>query len=305
MTNKKQQEKGTKTQSTRSESVQGRTNKTTSRRLVVGRSNRTTITRKKAGAVRKIPRLLPLHDGAGRRRAQEVTLSQSEQQLTSQVVVLETRTPERSDESDRSSVLESDTAVDENTMSDHSASDSEGEDDDSTTSTLSIRASTGETECQKPSTPELIEPYLQSCLHLKQLGGTCHSLPTSVAKVFQRTVTLNSDCKKVALQSVRKSVRRGIYPHLKFLNYADAEEKHDTFETLPNDYSGDYKDLYDYNPFAYLLIHEMRWTSSSNIDQAVYWNTYHKTVEQTLSVQRSTDISQIKRVIVGGKNVYM
>ncbi len=40
---------------------------------------------------------------------------------------------------------------------------------------------------------------------------------------------------------------------------------------------------------------------SSNIDQAVYWNTYHKTVEQTLSVQRSTDISQIKRVIVGGK----
>ena len=304
MTNKKQQEKGTKTQSTRTESVQGRTNKTTSRRLVVGRSNRTTITRKKAGAVRKIPRLLPLHDGAGRRRAQEVTLSQSEQQPTSQVVVLETRTPERSDESDRSSVLESDTAVDENTMSDHSASDSEGEDDDST-STLSIRASTGETECQKPSTPELIEPYLQGCLHLKQLGGTCHSLPTSVAKVFRRTVTLNSDCKKVALQSVRKSVRRGIYPHLKFLNYADAEEKHDTFETLPNDYSGDYKDLYDYNPFAYLLIHEMRWTSSSNIDQAVYWNTYHKTVEQTLSVQRSTDISQIKRVIVGGKNVYM
>ena len=136
MTNKKQQEKGTKTQSTRTESVQGRTNKTTSRRLVVGRSNRTTITRKKAGAVRKIPRLLPLHDGAGRRRAQEVTLSQSEQQRTSQVVVLETRTPERSDESDRSSVLESDTAVDENTMSDHSASDSEGEDDDSTTSTL-------------------------------------------------------------------------------------------------------------------------------------------------------------------------
>ena len=175
MTNKKQQEKGTKTQSTRSESVQGRTNKTTSRRLVVGRSNRITITRKKAGAVRKIPRL-PLHDGAGRRRAQEVTLSQSEQQPTLQVVVLETRTPERSDESDRSnrsSVLESDTAVDENTMSDdHSASDSEGEDDDST-STLSIRASTGETECQKPSTPELIEPYLQSCLHLKQLGGTC------------------------------------------------------------------------------------------------------------------------------------
>ncbi len=256
--------------------MQGRTNKTTSRRLVVGRSNRITITRKKAGAVRKIPRL-PLHDGAGRRRAQEVTLSQSEQQPTSQVVVLETRTPERSDESDRSnrsSVLESDTAVDENTMSDHSASDSEGEDDDST-STLSVRASTGETECQKPSTPELIEPYLQSCLHLKQLGGTCHSLPTSVAKVFRRTVTLNSDCKKVALQSVRKSVRRGIYPHLKFLNYADAEEKHDTFETLPNDYSGDYKDLYDYNPFAYLLIHEMRWTSSSNIDQAaVYWNTY-------------------------------
>ena len=46
----------------------------------------------------------------------------------------------------------------------------------------------------------------------------------------------------------------------------------------------------------------MQWTNLDTIDQAVYWNTYRKLVETTLSVNRSSDISAIKNFVVTFKD---
>ena len=56
------------------------------------------------------------------------------------------------------------------------------------------------------------------------------------------------------------------------------------------------------NVHAYLLIKSMQWNHLDPIDQAVYWNTYRKLVETTLSVNRSSDISAIKKFVVTGKD---
>ena len=56
------------------------------------------------------------------------------------------------------------------------------------------------------------------------------------------------------------------------------------------------------NVHTYLLIKSMQWTHLDPIDQAVYWNTYRKLVETTLSVNKSSDISAIKKFVVTGKD---
>ena len=56
------------------------------------------------------------------------------------------------------------------------------------------------------------------------------------------------------------------------------------------------------NVHAYMFIKSMQWIHLDPIDQAVYWNTYRKIVETTLSVNRSSDISAIKKFVVTGKD---
>ena len=53
---------------------------------------------------------------------------------------------------------------------------------------------------------------------------------------------------------------------------------------------------------VYLLIKSMQWTHLNPIDQAIYRNTYRKLVENTLSMNRSSDISAIKKFFVTGKD---
>ena len=56
------------------------------------------------------------------------------------------------------------------------------------------------------------------------------------------------------------------------------------------------------NVHTYLLIKSMQRTHLDPIDQAVYWNTYRKIVETILSVNRSSEILEIKKFVVTGKD---
>ena len=56
------------------------------------------------------------------------------------------------------------------------------------------------------------------------------------------------------------------------------------------------------NVHNYLLIKSMQWTHLNHVDQDVYWNTYRKIVETTLSVNRSSDIPAIKNFVMTGKD---
>ena len=114
-------------------------------------------------------------------------------------------------------------------------------------------------------------------------------MPRSVKAVFEENIQFLPRVQTTQVRQVCDAVRKFIYPHIKLLNYKDKETKERAFDIFDN-HPGDTKLLRRSNVNAYLLIKSMQWTHLDPIDQAVYWNTYRKLVETTLSVNMSSDI---------------
>ena len=112
----------------------------------------------------------------------------------------------------------------------------------------------------------------------------------SVKEFFEEKIQLLPRVQTTQVRQVRDAARKFIYPHIKLLNCKDKETRERAFDRFDN-HQGDTKVLMISNVHAYMFIKSMKWTHLDPIDQAVYWNTYRKIVETTLSVNRSSDIS--------------
>lgn len=128
--------------------------------------------------------------------------------------------------------------------------------------------------------------------------------PGSVHDVFKYNFTLAEGEYKNCEIVARNSVRKNVYPIIKFLWYDSPDEKEKNFNYIKEDLlqHGKEKELRKANPCAYEFLRGLNKLDQDTpaIDKAIFWNTYRKLVENTLSNQRSSDISLMKRNIVPG-----
>ena len=128
--------------------------------------------------------------------------------------------------------------------------------------------------------------------------------PGSVHDVFKYNFTLAEGEYKNCEIVARNSVRKNVYPIIKFLWYDSPHEKEKNFNYIKEDLlqHGKEKELRKENPCAYEFLRGLNKLDEDTpaIDKAIFWNTYRKLVENTLSNQRSSDISLMKRNIVPG-----
>ena len=128
--------------------------------------------------------------------------------------------------------------------------------------------------------------------------------PGSVHDVFKYNFTLAEGEYKNCEIVARNSVRKNVYPIIKFLWYDSPDEKETNFNYIKEDLlqHGKEKELRKANPCAYEFLRGLNKLDQDTpaIDKAIFWNTYRKLVENTLSNQRSSDISLMKRNIVPG-----
>ena len=121
-------------------------------------------------------------------------------------------------------------------------------------------------------------------------------IPRIVKSVFEENIQLLPRVQTNQVRQFCDAVRKFIYPHIKFLNYKYKETEERAFDRFDN-HQGDMKVLSRSNVHAYLLINSMQLNHLDTIDQAVYWNTYIKLVDTTLSVNSSSDISVINNFL--------
>eukprot|EP00957_Ditylum_brightwellii_P026689 2018573-Ditylum_brightwellii.AAC.1 len=132
-------------------------------------------------------------------------------------------------------------------------------------------------------------------------------MPLSVEQVFKQDYQLHND--KIKRDDIREKrvVCKEIYPVIQLLYFEDKKSKEETFNTISSDVltDPDDKKFQQMNPCAYHFNKGMGWRDADvpYIDQAIYWNSFKKIVQATISSHQSSDISLVKRIIVPGEKI--
>ena len=127
--------------------------------------------------------------------------------------------------------------------------------------------------------------------------------PKSVDHVFQKDIKLGKTEFQNQEVIARNSVRRNVYPIIKFLWFPDKDVKIKTFDHLTVEILKSHpKEFRKHHPCAYEFLKGINKVGPDTpiIDKAIYWNTNRKLLENALSTLRSNDISLIKKNIVQG-----
>ena len=130
--------------------------------------------------------------------------------------------------------------------------------------------------------------------------------PQSVDHVFQKDIKLGKTEFKNQEIIARNSVRRNVYPIIKFLWFPDRDVKKQNFDHLTEEIlKSSPKEFRKKHPCAYEFLKGINKVGPETpiIDKAIYWNTNRKLLENALSTLRSNDISLIKKNIVQGINL--
>jgi len=94
---------------------------------------------------------------------------------------------------------------------------------------------------------------------------------------------------------VRKVTRDLLFPKQKFVSPEERKEYYDCPKEIVK------------GSVQYKLLKKLSWTGkkTNQVEMAIRWNTYSKEVEKTLKQQQSTSISQIKKMFLDGKFLFI
>ena len=122
-------------------------------------------------------------------------------------------------------------------------------------------------------------------------------LPQTVEEVYSDDFRLSDEIVKSNTNNVRRAVRNKIYPYMKFIS-GDRDQKQN-FYYRPEKIEKD--NNYGTGRMQYDFLASLHWAEhTSQVERAIRWNTFSGLVEKQLSINRSTNISQIKKGIVEG-----
>ena len=129
-------------------------------------------------------------------------------------------------------------------------------------------------------------------LSLDDLKPRPKEMPKKPSQVYDQNLRLiNLDDRA----RVRKIARELIFPKQKFISPEDRTEEYDRPKKIVR------------GTLQYKLMKNLSWTgpNTNQVELAIRWNTYSKEVEKTLKQQQSTSISQIKKMFLDGKFLFI